>query len=133
MMRRTLALALVAALFPAAAQAQDLLQAYQLARAGDPQFAAAESSRLATREGAVQARAALLPQLNGTATYNHSRSTGPATQTFSTVDGAGNPILQNVDGDSSNTSNSPVGRFKSHRMRQPKTGWSTADAPLAAT
>lgn len=106
MIRRTLAIALAAALLPAAAQAQDLLQAYQLARAGDPQFAAAESGRLVTREGAVQARAALLPQLNGTATYNHSRSTGPATQTFSTVDALGNPILQNVDGDSSNTSNS---------------------------
>lgn len=42
MIRRTLAIALAAALLPAAAQAEDLLQAYQLARAGDPQFAAAE-------------------------------------------------------------------------------------------
>jgi outer membrane protein len=106
MIRRTLALALVAAMFPAAAQAQDLLQAYQLARAGDPQFAAAESSRLATKEGAVQARAALLPQLDGTASYTRSRSTGPATQNFSTVDEDGNPIVQNISGDSSTTSNS---------------------------
>src|SRR5690606_21926523 len=78
----------------------------QLARAGDPQFAAAESGRLATKEGAVQARAALLPHLDGVATYSHSRNTGPATQTFSTVDGAGNPIVQTVDGNATNTSNS---------------------------
>jgi len=81
MIRRTLALALAAALLPATAQAEDLLQAYQLARAGDPQFAAAESGRLATKEGAVQARAALLPQLNGSASYNRAKSEGPATQT----------------------------------------------------
>ena len=49
--------------------------------AGDPQLAAAESSRLATREGAVQARAALLPQIDGSADLHHSRSTGPSSQT----------------------------------------------------
>ena len=106
MIRRTLAIALAAALLPAGAQAQDLLQAYQLARAGDPQYAAAESSRLATKEGAVQARAALLPQLDGTASYSRSKSTGPGTQTFSTVDELGNPIVQNVTGDSDTTTNS---------------------------
>ncbi|HTM71396.1 MAG TPA: TolC family outer membrane protein [Luteimonas sp.] len=106
MIRRTLAIALAAALFPAAAQAQDLLQAYQLARAGDPQFAAAESSRLATKEGAVQARAALLPQIDGTASYSHSKSTGPGTQNFTSVDDEGNPVTQNVTGDSRTTSNS---------------------------
>ena len=51
-------LALALALVPTAgANAADLMDAYQLARAGDPQFAAAESSRLVTREGAAQARA----------------------------------------------------------------------------
>jgi outer membrane protein len=90
-MRRTLVLALAAALLPTATvHAEDLLQTYQLARTGDPQLAAAESGRLATREGAVQARALLLPQLDGTATLQRSRSTGPSTQ--SQLNASGDPI-----------------------------------------
>ncbi len=61
-----LALALAAALLPMAAQAADLLQVYEMARNGDPQLSSAESTRLYNKEGQVQARAALLPQLNGT-------------------------------------------------------------------
>ena len=80
MIRRSLVLALAFALLPATAAAEDLLQTYELARAGDPQLAAAEFGRLATREGAVQARAALLPQLSGDASVRRSRSEGPATQ-----------------------------------------------------
>lgn len=80
MITRPLVLALALALLPATAAAEDLLQTYELARAGDPQFSAAESGRLATREGAVQARAAMLPQIDGTGSYNRSRSEGPATQ-----------------------------------------------------
>src|SRR5690606_29933568 len=80
MIRRRLVLALAFALLPATAAAEDLLQTYELARAGDPQFSAAESSRLATREGAVQARAAMLPQLDGSASLSRSRSEGPATE-----------------------------------------------------
>ncbi len=77
---RPLVLALAFAALPATAAAEDLLQTYELARAGDPQFAAAESGRLATREGAVQARATMLPQIDGTASLTRSRSEGPATQ-----------------------------------------------------
>lgn len=69
----TLAIALTA-LLPLAAHADDLLQTYELARDSDPQFSAAESTQLLSKEGAVQARAALLPQLNGSASYNRSRS-----------------------------------------------------------
>ena len=79
LLRRPVALALALALLPAAASAEDLLQTYELARQGDPQLSAAESSRLAIREGSVQARAAMLPQLNGEASYRRSRSEGPAT------------------------------------------------------
>jgi len=87
-MRRTLVLALAAALLPTATvHAEDLLQTYQLARTGDPQLAGAESTRLATREGAVQARALLLPQLDGTAELTRSRSSGPSTQTLTDVNG----------------------------------------------
>jgi len=87
-MRRPLVLALAVALLPVAgAHAEDLLQTYQLARIGDPQLASAESGRLATKENAVQARALLLPQLDGTATLTRSRSTGPSTQTLTDVNG----------------------------------------------
>jgi outer membrane protein len=74
MTRRPLVLALLLALVPAAASAEDLLQTYEQARNSDPTFSAAESSRLATREGAVQARASLLPQLGGSASLTRSRS-----------------------------------------------------------
>ncbi|KRA16139.1 MULTISPECIES: TolC family outer membrane protein [unclassified Lysobacter] len=78
MIRRPLVLALVVALLPAVASAEDLLQTYELARNGDPQLSAAESSRLATKEGAVQARAAMLPSLTGSATLSKSRNTAPS-------------------------------------------------------
>ena len=61
MIRRPIVLALALALLPAAASAEDLLQTYELARSSDPQLSAAESGRLATKEGAVQTRAAMLP------------------------------------------------------------------------
>ncbi|MEO6104517.1 MAG: TolC family outer membrane protein [Pseudoxanthomonas sp.] len=78
MSRRPLVLALALAL-PAfasidAASATDLMQTYELARSSDPQLAAAESGRLAQKEGAVQARANLLPQINGSASLNRSRN-----------------------------------------------------------
>jgi outer membrane protein len=78
MSRRPLVLALALAL-PAfatidAASATDLMQTYELARTGDPQLAAAESGRLAQKEGAVQARANLLPQVNGSASLSRSRN-----------------------------------------------------------
>lgn len=87
MIRRSLALALAAALVPASAQAADLLQTYEMARNGDPQLAIAESNNLYTREGQVQARAALLPQLSGDASLRRSRTElegTPGTRTGST-------------------------------------------------
>ncbi len=77
MSRTPLAFALALVLLPAAAHADDLLQSYNNARNSDPQFAAAESRQLVTREGAVQARAALLPQIDGSATFRRSKSEGP--------------------------------------------------------
>lgn len=81
MSRQPLVLALAFALLPAAAHAEDLLQTYELARSGDPQFSAAESSRLVTREGSRQAFANLLPNIGAEGTLEKSRSEGPATQT----------------------------------------------------
>ena len=93
MIRRPLVLALAIALLPAAAPAADLLQVYQLAREGDPQLSVAENTALATREGAVQARAAMLPQIDGSATIRRSRSEGPSqTQLTDPVTGLPCPV-----------------------------------------
>ena len=72
MIRRPLVFALALAMLPASAFAEDLLQTYELARNGDPQLSAAESQRLATKEGAVQARAAMLPQIDGSASVTRT-------------------------------------------------------------
>ena len=74
MIRHCLAIALAAALTPLTAQATDLLQVYDMARNGDPQLSAAEADSLYSREGAVQARAALLPQVNGEASLSRVRT-----------------------------------------------------------
>lgn len=87
MSRRPLVLALALAMSPFMAHAEDLLQTYELARAGDPQFAAAESQRLVTKEGSVQARSQLLPQINGQASYTRSDSDSSGQQVF-----AGTPL-----------------------------------------
>src|SRR5690606_42011147 len=79
---RPLALATaLAALLPLQAGATDLMDTWELARLGDPQLSIAESSRLATREGAVQARAAMLPQRSRSARLSRSESEGPASTT----------------------------------------------------
>ena len=74
MSRRPLALALALAVLPAAAQADDLLQSYTNARNSDPQYAAAESNRAIAAERPVQARAVLLPQVNGSVGYDLANS-----------------------------------------------------------
>ena len=93
MPRRPLVLALALALLPASAFAEDLLQTYELARGGDPTFSAAESQRLATKEGAVQARALLLPQVSGgaTLTRNYPSNDGDQVWVDSNDDGDVDP------------------------------------------
>jgi len=76
MLPRTLALALGLSLTAAPALAEDLFQTYELARQNDPQLSIAESNRLSTREGGVQARAALLPQVGGSASLSRSHAAG---------------------------------------------------------
>ena len=90
MSRHPLVLALAAvigasALLPAAAHAEDLLQTYELARSGDPQFSAAESGRLVTREGSVQARAAMLPTVTGDASIERPVADGDEETTSRSV------------------------------------------------
>jgi outer membrane protein len=89
MTRRPLALALALIALPLGARAEDLLQTYELARNSDPQFAAAEASRLATREGAVQTRAAFLPQVGGSIGANYSDTARKLNNGFKVSDGSG--------------------------------------------
>ncbi|MGY0505020.1 TolC family outer membrane protein [Luteimonas sp. e5] len=72
---RPLALALSLALLPLSAQAEDLLQTYQIARGQDPQLAAAEANQRSTAENQVQARAAMLPQIGANASISRQRQT----------------------------------------------------------
>ncbi len=76
MFRRPLFLSLALALTSSPLLAADLVQTYELARTNDPTLSIAESQRLATREGAVQARGALLPQINGSASLTDNRVAG---------------------------------------------------------
>lgn len=71
---RILSLALGLAAGGGSAQAADLMQAYELAREGDPQLAIADMQRQATQLRVTQARASLLPSLNGTLGYSRSGS-----------------------------------------------------------
>lgn len=76
MFRRPLFLSLALALTSSPLLAADLVQTYELARTNDPTLSIAESQRLSTKEGAVQARANLLPQIGGSASLTDSRVAG---------------------------------------------------------
>lgn len=84
---KPLALAVALTLATGAADAADLLEAYELARTSDPQLAAAEANKLATGEGVTISRASLLPRISGTATLNDNESTGTSIDTVPNPDG----------------------------------------------
>ncbi|MET0934564.1 MAG: TolC family outer membrane protein, partial [Luteibacter sp.] len=84
----TVALALAAT--PFASHAEDLLDAYRQARANDPVLSQADSTRLSVGENVNQARALLLPQVNGSLALNQSNPAGPDRTVL--TDAAGNPI-----------------------------------------
>jgi outer membrane protein len=70
----TLALSLAAVSLPS--HGEDLLDAYRQARANDPVLAQADATRLAVHEGIPQARALLLPQVNGSLGLQQQSSSG---------------------------------------------------------
>ncbi|WP_018971663.1 TolC family outer membrane protein [Rudaea cellulosilytica] len=74
-----LAAALAVAVLSSPLRAEDLTQIYTQAREADPTLAAADANRLATKEGSPQARAALLPQINGSYGYSRSDTGGNST------------------------------------------------------
>jgi outer membrane protein len=68
-------LALLLSVLPLAGYGEDLLDAYREARANDPVLSQAQATRLATSEGVTQARALMLPQLNGAFKLNQQPRT----------------------------------------------------------
>jgi len=88
----TLALALSA--LPLAGHSEDLLDAYREARANDPVLSQAEATRLATGENVTQARALMLPQVNGSFGLTQ-QSTGSAASNGA-VQGAGHSRTRSV-------------------------------------
>lgn len=65
---------------PGAVQANDLIRVYDLAVQNDASFRAARYARDAAVEARPQARAALLPQINGSYDYGYSDSSGSVDQ-----------------------------------------------------
>ncbi|HYM42083.1 MAG TPA: TolC family outer membrane protein [Steroidobacteraceae bacterium] len=84
---------LLLALLPVvgAAQTKDLLGVFEDALQNDPVIRQADANRRAARESKPQALAALLPQLNGTATVTRDHNTG--TQPFFTTSSTGAPLV----------------------------------------
>src|SRR5688500_3273870 len=80
---RPLSLAILLTGAAGAANAADLMQAYELARQSDPQLAAADANRLAQRELPVQSRSALLPQVNGNLSFQDQDGGGEASEVLS--------------------------------------------------
>jgi outer membrane protein len=83
-MKRALGIALLSlSAATGAAHAADLISVYQDALANDPAIREADATRKATRENRPQAVAALLPQLQGTASYQRGETdqTQPSAQT----------------------------------------------------
>ena len=80
---RPLALAMLLTGIAGGAHADDLLQAYELARQSDPQLSAADAQRLQQGEGPIQARSALLPQINGSLGFQDSAQAGEQTTVIS--------------------------------------------------
>ncbi len=73
-MKTVWAVALWALTVPGAAVAEDLLKIYDDALQSDPQMREASATHLATLEAKPQARALLLPQVNGTASVEKDRT-----------------------------------------------------------
>lgn len=69
---KLLSLALALTALPLSGHSEDLLDAYREARANDPVLAQSDATRLATGEGVTQARALLLPQVNGQVQFSQA-------------------------------------------------------------
>jgi outer membrane protein len=77
----------------ASAHAEDLMDAYRQALQADPVLMQAEAQNRIGQAGEAQSRALLLPQINGSVSYNDSHGTQSGPQPI--VDASGQPVLQN--------------------------------------
>jgi outer membrane protein len=93
-MNRASTLALVLLAFSGAAPAKDLVGVFEDAVRNDPVIRQADANRLAAREARPQAWAALLPQLNGTASATGDHNAGQ--QPFFGTGANGAPLVQPV-------------------------------------
>ena len=84
---------------PGLAQAASLLEIYQQALQSDPRIHEAEARRLASLEAEPQARGVLLPQINFSAEWSESNSSGPGNY----ADGAGGTLPGTSDADFNDT------------------------------
>lgn len=84
--RQILCLILALSCIPPAG-AEDLLGVYRQARSADTQLASAEAALKSAREGVVQARAALLPQLSGQYSRERTEVSGESPQVFAGPNG----------------------------------------------
>lgn len=87
---RACAVAIVAALGlagAASAHAEDLMDAYRQALQADPVLMQAEAQSRIGQAGAAISRSALLPQLNGSVSFNDSHGTGYESQLIQRPDG----------------------------------------------
>ena len=98
---RPLAFALLLAGVAAPAAATDLMQAYDLARSGDPQLSISESQVGVAGENVVQNRAALLPQVN--AEVSLDKNTGFSESIDTQPDGSGGVVFGPSRGSSDTT------------------------------
>jgi len=81
------------------AQSADLLQVYQRAQQSDPLLQEADATRLANREARPQAWAALLPQIDGTASYGRTNTTNDIRRPRVVTDPVTNlPVIDPVTG-----------------------------------
>ena len=69
-----LTLATTLALASTTSFATDLMQSYTEARQSDPVLAISESQNAISKEGVIQSRSALLPQINGSVGWNKNDS-----------------------------------------------------------
>lgn len=97
----SLSLALALAL-PGVSAAADLMQAYDLARQSDPQLAAAEARALGQREGIVQARASLLPQIDATGNFSDTNADNRSLRVISIDPNITSSSVSNIDSRSRN-------------------------------
>jgi outer membrane protein len=100
-MKKILALALTVCICTTA-QAEDLLEAYNLAKSSDPQLKLAANQAKSTAEGVVQARARLLPQVSADASYERSESESTRLQFDRTSNGTLVQFPTTSDGDNTN-------------------------------